>query len=79
MKIYLAGPLFQTERDWMRKVKGQIENLAAKPGRQIEVVWPHELITQKEIDELGESANQEIFHRCKSRCNRARHNISLNS
>jgi nucleoside 2-deoxyribosyltransferase len=30
MKIYLAGPLFsETERDWMSKLKGQIESLAA--------------------------------------------------
>jgi hypothetical protein len=29
-------------------------------------------VFHKEIDELGESANHEIFHRCKSRCNRGK-------
>lgn len=30
IKIYLAGPLFsEAERDWMSKLKGQIESLAS--------------------------------------------------
>jgi nucleoside 2-deoxyribosyltransferase len=30
MRIYLAGPLFsETERDWMKKLRGHIESLAA--------------------------------------------------
>jgi nucleoside 2-deoxyribosyltransferase len=65
MKIYLAGPLFsEAERDWMRKLKGQIEDLAAKSGRAVQVVWPNELITLEEINALGESAKHEIFSRC---------------
>jgi nucleoside 2-deoxyribosyltransferase len=67
MKIYLAGPLFsEAERDWMSKLKGQIESLAAKSGRSVQVIWPYELITQEEIDALGRLAKDEIFSRCKS-------------
>ena len=54
MKIYVAGPLFsEAERDWMKKLKGQIESLAAELGRTVQVIWPYELITQEEIDTLG--------------------------
>jgi nucleoside 2-deoxyribosyltransferase len=67
MKIYLAGPLFsEAERDWMRKLKGQIESLASELGQPVQVVWPYELITQEEISALGESAKREIFSRCKA-------------
>jgi nucleoside 2-deoxyribosyltransferase len=67
MKIYLAGPLFsEAERDWINKLKGQIESLAAKSSRTVQVVWPYELITLEEINALGESAKREIFSRCKS-------------
>ncbi len=56
MKIYLAGPLFsEAERDWMKKLKGQIEGHVARSGRAVQVVWPYELITQEEINALGES------------------------
>src|SRR5208283_4247331 len=35
-------------------------------GRTVRVIWPYELITQEEIDALGESAKHEIFSRCVS-------------
>ncbi len=42
MKIYLAGPLFsEAERDWMSKLKGQIESFASKLGHTAQVVWPY--------------------------------------
>jgi nucleoside 2-deoxyribosyltransferase len=67
MKIYLAGPLFtESQRDWMRKLKEQIESLAEAQGKQINVIWPYELATQSEIDHLGTKAKHEIFSRCKS-------------
>lgn len=66
MKIYFAGPLFsEPDRDWILKVKGQLEQLAKSKGSQINVVWPFELISQSEIDRLGEKAKIEIFSRCK--------------
>jgi nucleoside 2-deoxyribosyltransferase len=67
MKIYLAGPLFtEAERDWMRKVKKELEDLDESQGRQVNVIWPYEIITQSEIDRLGEKARHEIFSRCKA-------------
>jgi nucleoside 2-deoxyribosyltransferase len=67
MKIYLAGPLFtEAERDWIRKIKVQIEELAESHGKPVNVIWPYELITQSEIDQLGNQAKLEIFSRCKS-------------
>ncbi len=66
MKIYFAGPLFsQAERDWMKKLKGQIESLAVKSGRTVQVIRSYELITQEEINALGVSAKHEIFNRYK--------------
>ncbi len=54
MRIYLAGPLFsEAERDWMKKLKTQIERFAAESGMTGHVVWPYELITQPEIEQLG--------------------------
>lgn len=65
MKIYLAGPLFsEAERDWMRKLKGQIESLVVEMGRAVQMIWPYELITQEEINALGTAAKHEIFSRC---------------
>jgi nucleoside 2-deoxyribosyltransferase len=47
MKIYLAGPLFsEAERDWMRKVKKELEELAEFQDKQLNVIWPYELLTQ---------------------------------
>lgn len=67
MKIYPAGPLFsEAERDWIRKLKMEIESPAASQNRPVTVVWPYELITRSEIESLGNQANFEIFSRCKS-------------
>ncbi len=67
MKIYLAGPLFsEAERDWFRKLKKEIESLAASKNQPVTVIWPYELITQSEIETLGAAAKHEIFSRCKS-------------
>jgi nucleoside 2-deoxyribosyltransferase len=36
MKIYLAGPLFtESERDWIRKVIKEIEELAESKGKKL--------------------------------------------
>ncbi len=67
MKIYFAGPLFSVaERDWIRSTIDKIEALAAQHGKKIEIIFPYDLITQEEIDRLGEHAKIEIFSRCKS-------------
>ena len=65
MKIYFAGPLFsEAERDWISKVKGRIETLAATQNKGLTVIWPWELFQPGEIESLGCSAPQEIFNRC---------------
>ena len=67
MKIYLAGPLFtESERDWIRKVKKEIEKLAESQGKEITLIFPYDLIIQSEINSLGPKAELEIFSRCKS-------------
>ncbi|MDR3554971.1 MAG: nucleoside 2-deoxyribosyltransferase [Syntrophobacteraceae bacterium] len=67
MKVYLAGPLFtQSQRDWLRKLKNDLEILTASRNCPVNVIWPYELITPAEIDSLGKQARQEIFSRCKS-------------
>ena len=68
MKIYFAGPLFsEAERDWIVKAKGQILATAkTKPAIAITIVSPYYLITQEEINSLGEKAKFEIFSRCRS-------------
>ena len=54
MKIYFAGPLFsEAERDWIRATINKIESLAAQRGMKTEIIFPYELITQSEIDQLG--------------------------
>jgi nucleoside 2-deoxyribosyltransferase len=66
MKIYLAGPLFsEAERNWMRKLKTEIESLAASKNHPVNVIWPYELLSQDEIESLGDQAKYEIFSRCK--------------
>ena len=65
--IYLAGPLFtEAERDWIRKLKDEIESLAASKCKQASVIWPYELIIQTEIESLGNKAKFGIFSRCKA-------------
>ena len=67
MKIYFAGPLFtEAERRWIRGVKREIEELAARRGRSVEVLWPYELLDREEAEALGEGAKREIFLRCKT-------------
>ena len=67
MKIYFAGPLFsEAERDWIRATIQKIESLAVQRGTKTEIIFPYDLITQDEIDRLGEQAKLEIFSRCKS-------------
>jgi nucleoside 2-deoxyribosyltransferase len=67
MKLYFAGPLFsEAERNWIRNTKKEIETLARERGKEIHLVWPYELISQEEIDSLGDMAKREIFLRCKS-------------
>lgn len=67
MKIYFAGPLFsEAERDWIAKVRGQILATAKRAGVAITVCLPSDLITEEEINTLGEKAKFEIFSRCRS-------------
>ena len=67
MKIYFAGPLFsEAERDWIRSTIQKIESLAVQRETEIEIIFPYDLITQKEIQRLGAKAKHEIFSRCKS-------------
>lgn len=67
MKVYFAGPLFaESERDWIRGVKKQIEEFAKARGWHIDLLWPYELITRKESEALGDRAKYEVFQRCKS-------------
>jgi nucleoside 2-deoxyribosyltransferase len=78
MKIYLAGPLFtESERDWIRNLKKEIESFAESQGKQVKVVWPYDLITQSEIDHLGPKAKLEMFSRCKSHLDDADLTIAL--
>jgi len=57
MKIYFAGPLFsEAERDWIRATIQKIESLAVQRGTKTEIIFPYDLITQEEIDFLGEKA-----------------------
>ena len=65
MKIYFAGPLFsESERDRIRATISKIKSLAAQRGMKTEIISPYDLITQEEIDRLGEHAKVEIFSRC---------------
>jgi nucleoside 2-deoxyribosyltransferase len=78
MKIYFAGPLFsEAEKDWIRATIQEIESLAAQRGTKIEIIFPYDLITQSEIDRLGEHAKEEIFSRCKSHLDDAELMVAL--
>lgn len=67
MKIYLAGPLFsKAERNWIREIRKHIIQLVKSRGREVDIVWPYEVITKEEIDLLGPKAINEIFTRNKS-------------
>jgi len=72
LKIYFAGPLFsEAERNWIRPTISKIESLAAQHGTKTEIIFPYDLITQSEINNLGPKAKLEIFSRCKSHLNDA--------
>jgi nucleoside 2-deoxyribosyltransferase len=67
VKVYLAGPLFtQSQQDWLRKLKEDIEILTTSRNAPVNVIWPYDLITPSEIESLGNQARHEIFSRCKS-------------
>ena len=67
MKIYLAGPLFSAaEQLWLRETKGEIEGLARHLNREVEVIWPYELISEEELRAAGGQAKFEVFSRCLS-------------
>ncbi|MHC1744555.1 MAG: nucleoside 2-deoxyribosyltransferase [Syntrophobacteraceae bacterium] len=66
MKIYLAGPLFsEAERAWLSSTRARIDSLARERCKDVTVIWPYELITKSEIDDLGPRAMEEIFRRCR--------------
>lgn len=64
--LYLAGPLFsEAERDWHIKTKRLLIEKATELCKDVEIIWPYELITLSEIESLGNDARFEIFKRCK--------------
>ena len=66
MKLYLAGPLFtQAEQNWLRDLKSKILVLAAKAGKEIDVVWPYELVSPEDMEKWGENTKYEIFALCE--------------
>lgn len=66
MKIYLAGPLFtEAEQNWLRDTKQQIESFAKSEGKDIEVIWPYELLDKDEVHSLGAKAKYKVFDVCK--------------
>lgn len=78
MKIYFAGPLFsEAERNWIRSTIRRIEALAVEKGIGIDVLFPYDMITVEEIEDLGDRAKQEIFRRCKSHLHHADMVIAL--
>lgn len=65
--IYIAAPLFsKSERTWINSIKRRIKRLAADKGLDIKIINPQELISDKEICQLGENAKYEIFNRCNA-------------
>ena len=66
MKLYLAGPLFtQAEQNWLRDLKSKIQVLAAKADKEIDVVWPYELVSPEDMEKWGEKIKYEIFALCE--------------
>jgi len=66
MKFYLAGPLFtQAEQNWLRDLKSKLEVLAVKAGKEIDVVWPYELVSPEDMEKWGKNAKHEIFALCE--------------
>ena len=78
MKIYLAGPIFsEADQEWLRNLKNRIEEFARASGKEVEVIWPYELISRNDIENLGDRAKQEIFDRCKSNLGQADFLVAL--
>ncbi len=66
MKLYLAGPLFtQAEQSWLRELKSAIESCAKELGRDVDVVWPGDLVSPEDIKKWGNNAKHEIFALCE--------------
>ena len=57
--------------------KKEIKKLAESQGKQVNVIWPYDILSQSEIDQLGEKTKLEIFFRCKSHLNDADIMIAL--
>jgi len=54
IKLYLAGPLFtRAEQNWLRNLKAEIESLAVSKGKEIDAVWPYELVSQEDLEKMG--------------------------
>jgi nucleoside 2-deoxyribosyltransferase len=59
VKIFLASPLFtEAERDWAQKTKIEIEALAESQGKQVNVIFPYDLIAQSEINRLCDNCRR---------------------
>jgi nucleoside 2-deoxyribosyltransferase len=66
MKLYLAGPLFtQAEQYWLGDLKAKIEALSAKAGKEIDVVWPYELVSPEDLEKWGVNSKHKIFALCE--------------
>lgn len=47
MKLYFAGPLFsEADRDWIRSTIRQLHSIAAQHGKELEIIFPYDLIPQ---------------------------------
>ena len=72
MRIYLAGPIFsEADQQWLLGLKERIEEYGRAKGKEVEVIWPYEMISQSDIESLGDSAKQKVFDCCKSNLDRA--------
>ena len=66
IKLYLAGPLFtRAEQNWLRELKAEIESLAVNKGKEIDVVWPYELVSQEDLEKWGDRSKHKIFSLCE--------------
>lgn len=65
MKIYLAGPLFTAaEQAWLRELSVKLQKTCELLGCPAQVVWPHDLVSQEDLQRWGDRAKHEIFDRC---------------
>ena len=71
-RIYLAGPLFShAEQNWLRTAKAGIENMAARRGHGVEVLWSFEFFPEAELAALGVRRKERIFSGCLEGLGRA--------